>query len=351
MTPLFEPHLTEAHKRAAIAQIESGWIGPGEANARFAEALGKMHGRHCTLTNSGTSALMLAYLALGLKPGDTVACPDYGLPACHNAARLLGLKVALIDVDPSTGCMDPCDAGEDIFNSVGSRYSAVVYVEHNGQVDGAIEAASLFRGKVPFIEDAAVALGCPGIGRVGDMSIFSFSVPKIITTGQGGAVLSARADIAERLAELVDQGGHDWRKDRVHRAVGGNFRMPDVLAAMGEAQLVDLPLMLERRAQLWDWYREGMEIGQDVRPSGWMVTARARDRAEGDRIIEAVNAAGYEARRLYQPVHRNPPYEAPDSLFPGACELYDRLVYLPSSLNLTWEQVREVTRAVARGRG
>ncbi len=349
MIPLYEPHLRPSHKRAAIRQIESGWIGPGKMTERFAAMLGEMHGRHCTVTNSGTSALLLALLALDLPHGATIACPDYGLPACQNAARLLGYKVKLIDVDPVTGCMDR-RALLRYASDEASPCDAVVIVGHNGHTDDALFTACRKYDIGPLIEDSAVALGCPPAGTAGDVSILSFSVPKIITTGQGGAVLTSNSKYAERLSQLVDQGGGNWRKDRIHTAIGGNFRMPDVLSAMGVAQLESLPGTLMKRERLWNWYREDMEIAQDVQPSGWVVTVRGWDKEQADSIIEAVTKAGYEARRLYQPVHRNDPFKRPDEEFPGACELYDRLVYLPSSLTLTRRQVKEITRAVARGR-
>jgi perosamine synthetase len=327
----------------------AGWIGPGERVKEFAADLGLMFDRHCTVTNSGTSALLLSYLALNLLPRSTICCPDYGLPACHNAARLLGHRVQLIDVDPATCCMDPaaleryvCDGACD----------AVVFVDHNGYAGTAlrdVRAICTARG-VPLIEDSAVALGCPIAGRVGDLSILSFSVPKIITTGQGGAVLTERDDLARRLAQLIDQGGGGWRNDRMHVAVGGNFRMPDVLAALGIAQLRDLQSLLKRRWDLWSWYRRDMVPGNDVAPSGWMMTVRAEDDRKAARILEEVHAIGYDCRRLYRPVHHCTPFAADAALFPGAEEVYARLLYLPSSLNLQRTQVSEITAAVWRGR-
>jgi perosamine synthetase len=289
---------------------------------------------------------MLAYLALDLPPGSTVCCPAYGFPAAHNAARLLGHYVKLIDVLPRTGNMDAVKLTEYV--RAGWPCAAVVYVDHNGHCGNGIEQAAKFcklRG-IPLIEDAATALGCRNAGMVGDISILSFSVPKIITTGQGGAVMARDEKIAELLEQLVDQGGGDWRKDRLHTAVGGNFRMTDIQAALGLAQLRDLPRTLEIRHRLWGWYREGIEIANDVRPSGWMVTVNSTDDAVMAEIVRTVTTAGYDCRRLYRPVNHCMPYAGGD--YPGAEDIYKHLLYLPSSLNLTRKQVREVTDAVRR---
>jgi perosamine synthetase len=290
---------------------------------------------------------MIAMLALDLPTGATIACPDYGLPACQNAARLLGYNVVLVDVRPETGCMD-----DGALMKVIQQVSAVVFVDHNGHTGEDLKHVyrTCAAYKVPLIEDAAVALGCPGAGVTGDISILSFSVPKIITTGQGGAVLTKRPDLYERLLQLVDQGGGDWRADRLHRAVGGNFRMTDLQAALGVAQMDDLRGLLETRERMHGWYDSAGKDNRNISALwidyGWMVCVRARDAEHADRIIAVLNAAGFDAKRLYRPVHRNPPYAADDALFPGACEFYDRTVYLPSSLTLKKEQATQIAKLV-----
>lgn len=352
LIPIYEPDL-KPYRQALLDQFDSGWIGPGAKVAEFARLLGEQFGRHCTVAASGTSALMLAYLVLDLPPGATLCCPDYGLPACQNAARLLGFKVRLVDVRPETGCMDP-----DALAVAGANgdLHCVVFVDHNGYAGEDLQRVRALcdRWGTPLIEDSAVALGCPDAGRTGSMSILSFSVPKVVTTGQGGAVLTARADLAERLEQLVDQGGNDWRKTRLHSSIGGNFRMTDLQAALGVAQLRDLSKLLEQRTQLWSWYRESLEhnalrrqcIANDVHPSGWIVTTMADDVSHADAIIKSVQAAGFDCKRLYHPVHRCLPYLDSDALYPGAVSIYDRLIYLPSSLNLTREQVDAVCSAI-----
>lgn len=342
MIPLYQPYISWRHRWAVARQLLSGWIGPGKTAEAFAALMCETVGRkHCTLTNSGTSALMLAYLALDLKPGQTVCCPAYGFPAAHNAARLLGLNVKLIDVDPATGCMD----GEKLRQfccsdcTVDNNPSCVVYVCHNGSTSGLKEiAADLYRWGIPLIEDSAVALGIPGAGITGDLAIYSFSVPKIVTTGQGGAVLTDKPELAERLAQLVDQGGN-WRHDRIHKAIGGNFRMADLNAALGLAQLRDLPQLIAKRNRLWDWYREFIPIHNDPGEgrSGWWVTRR---------IERGCESSEAEIGQLYHPINRCAPYMADDADFPGAVEYFGSTIYLPSSLSLSEQDVWHIVRGL-----
>lgn len=359
MIALYEPHITLRHKWAVIRQLLSGWIGPGKTCEAFASLMCETVGRqHCTLTNSGTSALMLAYLALDLKPGATVCCPAYGFPAAHNAARLLGLNVKLIDVDPATANMDAEKLAQwvTVDNRIPeSNPSAVVFVDHNGCTAGLKDVADMCRRwGIPLIEDSAVALGSPGAGITGDLAIYSFSVPKIVTSGQGGAVLTDNPALAKRLEQLVDQGG-DWRQDRIHKAIGGNFRLADLNAALGLAQLRDLPRLIEKRNRLWGWYREVLPIHNDpgAGKSGWMVTRKIN--ALGrimERTINKMVMAEYGATNntaptgeLYKPLCYCKPYEEPSENFHGAMSYYMNVGYLPSSLSLTRNQVREICNA------
>lgn len=325
MIPLYQPYISWRHRWAVARQLLSGWLGPGKTAEAFAALMCETVGRqHCALTNSGTSALMLAYLALDLKPGANICLPAYGFPAAHNAAKLLGHRVTLVDVNPATGCMDFNALDVEFEKPPPDTVDCVVFVNHNG-CTGEIKKVRELCDEccLPLIEDSAVALGIPGAGITGDLAIYSFSVPKIVTTGQGGAVLTDKPELAERLNQLVDQGGN-WRHDRIHKAIGGNFRMADLNAALGLAQLRDLPRLIAKRNRLWGWYREHITIHNDpgAGKSGWMVTSES--------IIHG--------RQLYTPVNFAAPYNNGDN-FPGANEYYNTIRYVPSSLSLTKHQV------------
>jgi dTDP-4-amino-4,6-dideoxygalactose transaminase len=266
---------------------------------------------------------------------------------------MLGLKVKLIDVNRFTGCMS-ITALEKYLDSGGPCH-AVVYVDHNGYTarrDDVIELCRSRSPRIPVVEDAAVALGVGDAGKRGDFSILSFSVPKIVTCGQGGAVFTDNPQYLNRLQEIIDQGGGDWRKTRVHQAVGGNFRMPDLTAALGRAQLADLDTLLGMRRRIWSWYEQDLPVfgpADDVGLNGWMVTWRAVDENHANRVIASCEMSGFEAKRLYVPVHRNKSYAGvvtDESDYEEAVAYWERTVYLPSSLTLTREQVRCICAAV-----
>lgn len=349
LTPIYEPYLPLKYKLAVVRQLMSGWIGPGPRVTEFEGALSKRFGgRECIVAGSGTQALMLAYMALDLPVGATIACPAYGFPACQNAARMLGYNVQLIDVRPETGCMDP--AVLDSYLRLRNTCRVVVFVDHNGYTGSDLERVGILcqQAGVHLIEDASVALGCKNAGMVGTISTLSFSVPKVVTAGQGGAVITKRPDLAAKLRQLVDQGGGDWRKTRVHSGVGGNFRMTDLQAALGAAQVDDLDTILSKRADVWSWYRDEIELGCDVYPSGWMATYRARDAAHAETVMKAVHSVGFDCKRLYCPVYKNTPYSDSETKYPGTTALYERLLYLPSSIALSQKHVVKICNAIKR---
>jgi perosamine synthetase len=223
--------------------------------------------------------------------------------------------------------------------------SAVVHVSHNGHCGESSYLAGVCRKMgLPLIEDSAVALGVPGACQVGTMSILSFSVPKIVTTGQGGAVLTDSAAHCDRLDAIRDQGGENWRKDRIHRNIGVNLRMTDLQAALGIAQMKEIDKILARRARIWNVYRIGMAIANDIHPSGWMVTVRCENGSRRHSVEVELADHGYSATRLYRPIYQNSYFKADPSLFPGAKDYYDRVLYLPSSLTLSYTDIHQISR-------
>jgi dTDP-4-amino-4,6-dideoxygalactose transaminase len=344
--PLYEPRITWKHRRAVAKQLRSGWIGPGNAVIEFEKRLADYCGRtYAICFNSATSALMAAYKALRLRNNSLIACPAYGLPACQNAALFLGHAVKLIDIRPD-GCMDV----DKFVESIEERpVDAVVHVNHNGHCGEIHYLAGVCRKKgIPLIEDSAVALGVPGACQTGDMSILSFSVPKIITTGQGGAVLTDSEQYLVRLDAIRDQGGGNWRNDRIHQNIGVNLRMTDLQAALGIAQLKGIDKILRIRNKIWDAYRVGMDISHDIKPSGWIVTVRCSSYDRREEVFEQLNKKGYAAERLYRPVSHNIWYgsKADDNFFKNASDYYKRVLYLPSSLTLSYDAICGISSIV-----
>ena len=351
MIPLMKPDLTWRELLASARQVRSGRIGPGKAVRRFerefAEAVGR---KHAVAVNSGTTGLLLSLWAGGLRPSVgkyAVAFPALAFPAGANAAKLAGCNVKLFDVCESTGCLDP-----QTLDTKGTG-DAVIFVRHNGQ--GAVDSARVRqrckdRGQM-FVEDCCQSLGCVACCLQGDVAVFSFSPQKLITTGQGGMVVTDDDDLYDQLDAFRDHGGADWRSHNRHSRIGGNFRMTDIQAAMGLTQLRRLPELVERRRRILGWY---VEYGLPA--PAWQTDAYCaayRTRRPGD-MVAALRICGVDARKPYRPMHHHGPYQAEgispakDKRFPVATKLADEVIYLPSHLGMKRRQVRYICKVIRR---
>lgn len=336
MIRLFQPDVSWCAESVA-AQVASGRIGHGEAARRFESLIAASVGEstQCIATTSGTAALMLSILSLALAPRSTILFPAYTMVAGANAARILGFNVRLVDVNSESLCMDPSQI--DITDDV----SAVIFVDHNGYCG---EGLSLVRDQctrwgIPLIEDACQAIGIPGAGTIGDIGTFSFSVPKLVTTGQGGAVVSRSERLIESAHRWADHGG-GWRGDKMHRFLGGNFKFNDVSASLGIPQMERLPELTARRKQIRAWYCDRLS---SINPSdGWCVFYRTNDAAG---LVVHLKSRDIEASRCYLPMHWHPPYQDGKS-YPGAEKVYAETVYLPSHLKITEANVDAVCNAI-----
>ena len=351
MIPLLKLNLTWRESLAVVRQVRSSRIGPGKTvwqfEREFAEAIGR---KHAVAVNSGTTGLLLSLWAGGIRHGHAVSFPACAFPSGANAAKLVGCNVGLVDVRESTGCLDP-----QALDTKGTG-EAVIFVRHNGQ---GIDDAALVRQLCGerdqlLVEDACQALGCSGAGRYGEVAVFSFSPQKLITTGQGGMVVTDDDELFDKLDAYRDHGGANWRSCNWHARIGGNFRMTDIQAAMGLTQLRRLPKLVKRRRRILGWYVE-----HGLPATAWQTDAYCavyRTCRPSD-AIAALRIYGVDARKLYRPMHHHGPYQAAgispaeDKRFPVATKLADETIYLPSHLAVTRHQVRYVCEVVRRFEG
>jgi perosamine synthetase len=347
---LCEPWLPAQYGDVLREQFLSGFIGPGRATDSFAGNVAELAGRaKCVLTTSGTIALSVAAKALALRPGDEILVPAYGVISTVNAFASIGLRPKLVDIDRRTGCMSV----DLIEASISVNTRAVCFVNFSGYTgDNLVAAAALCRRRnLPLIEDAACAMGhrhnkCSA-GAFGTVGTYSFSVPKIVTTGQGGAVLMDDPAIYERAAAFIDHGDLNWRRTNLNNGIGTNLRFTDLQATLGLCQMRDMAPRLERRRQSFAILQSGLgpylyRVPGDEAPLHNIVFAR-----EADRLVAALKQLGIGAVRQYRTISQHPAYsELGDRPFPNADYWTDRAVYLPFGIGLTAEDAERIVEAV-----
>jgi perosamine synthetase len=337
--PQFVPCIRNKDIDAVKNQMCSGWIGSGKRVLEFEEKIKNINGaKHCISTTSGTTAIFIAIKALNLPLSSTILFPSYTFLAGANAAKLAGYNIELIDINPSTMCIDPILARQTRFYT--NNISCMIFVNHNGYMGRDIQKLRVIcdKFKIPMIEDSSQAIGIKNAGRTGDLGIFSFSVPKLITTGQGGAIVTDNDLLAQLCREIRDHGDNEWRTTRIHTKIGGNFKFNDISAAYGVSQLEDIDILLEQRRFIFDCYRKFLPIIDFGYESTWMVIYKTQF---SNKIIEKLEQNNIQSVQYYRPIHHNLSYKT--SLeYPIAENLARELVYLPSSLSLSEEQIERI---------
>jgi perosamine synthetase len=347
--PLAEPWFPSAYGDAIRDQFLSGFVGPGRTTEAFARAIAEYAGAaKCVLTTSGTIALSVAARALGLKPGDEILVPAYGVISTINAFASIGLRPRLVDIDRATRCMSPDECAATISDAT----RAVCFVNFSGYTGAnlvAIADACALQS-IPLIEDAACALGHRYRGRAagtfGTIGIYSFSVPKVLTTGQGGAVVTNDLRLFEAAAAFVDHGDLQWRQTNLNRSIGTNLRFNDLLAALGLCQIRDLDQRLERRRASFTALNEGLRgrlysVPGEQAPLHNLVFTR-----EPDRLVAELKEVGIAAVRQYRTINGHPAYRDLAGPFPSADYWTDHAVYLPFGMALLPEHGERIAEAV-----
>lgn len=347
--PLAEPLLDEACAARVADQVRSTFVGPGEACAEFSAMLGAYVGMpYPLLTVSGTAALSIAALAAGLKPGDEIVVPSYGVISTINAFASVGLKPALAAIDHISACVTT----ETVKRALTPATRAVCFVNFSGYTGPHLEeVAALCKARnLLLIEDAACALGQryrdKSSGAFGDVSITSFSVPKVITTGQGGAAFFRTQDQLDHAIAMIDQGDTDWRKTNLNRHIGNNVRFNDVSAALGLAQMATLDARLARRRENFARLRDALDGFLHTVPGGEAPLHNIVFSEDGDALVAHLRAQKIAGVRQYRALWEHPPYANMRIDDPAARYWTDKAVYLPFGVALTAEHCDRIISAV-----
>jgi len=361
--PLSFPTLGEKEASYVMDCLQSTWISSaGKYLDRFETAFAAVAGtKHAITCSNGTAALHLALLALGVKPNDEVIVPTLTFVACANAVIYCGAKPVLLDVDPGTWCLD----ASLIEAQITPKTRGIIAVHLRGHpADMEVITAIARRHGLFVIEDAAQAHGAKyrgkPVGSIGNVGTFSFFGNKMITTGEGGMITTDDDVVAESIRLLKNQG-MTKEKRYWHPVVGYNYRMTNMQAAIGLAQLERLPEILSRHRQVAAWYREELEgvpglswqQQRDWAESAWWQFVVFIEEGFGERrdaILEQLQQAGVDARRLYYPTHDLPPFQkyVANRRFPVADRLAARGICLPTWAGLTREDVHYICRTLVQ---
>lgn len=356
--PQYEPLIQKDYADKVHDQIMSGWLGPGQTTYEFEKKICDLTGaKYAIATTSGTTAILISILAT-CQNVDKIYFPDYTFLAGAHAAKLSNKKVELVDIKSDTLCMNPVIVEQRLDHndypgcSLNER-SAIMFVNHNGYVgEDRLKIRKLCDDyNILMIEDSSQAIGMKdenGIhaGRIGDVGIFSFSVPKLITTGQGGCIITDDDKIALKCFRLRDQGG-DWKETKVHNYLGGNFKFNDILASYGLAQLNIIDDLLLKRKNIFDEYRKYIKIIDYGYESTWMVLYRTQN---AKKIIHDLYRHGIQATQYYNPIHTNPSCQTlndnDDYAFVTSNRIANETIYLPSSLNLEANNIARICQII-----
>ena len=341
--PQYQPVLKLKYIYAVVKQMLSGWVGTGTKVEEFEEAIKDIaKADHVISTTSGTMALYLAISALKIPKNKKIIFPAYTFLAGANVAKHLGYKLEFLDVSRQTMCIDPWVL-EKRLKQKSDDIGVVIFVDHNGLSLDAPEIKNICKEyNIPMIEDSAQAIGSGGWW--GDIAIFSFSVPKLVTTGQGGVVFTNNSEYAERMRQIRDHGDN-WRKTKIHNHIGINLKFNDILAAYGLAQLKDLEYLIIKRQRMLLEYKKYLPIKGEWyhgRFTSWMVIYHT-DKA--DKIIEELGKHQIQAVKYYRSIPSNPSFNV-KTKFENAEYIHQHFLYLPSSLNLTKKDIKRICKII-----
>ncbi len=352
MIPVSNPLISQTELDYVSDAVRSGWVSSLGAyidafETRFAAYCGT---KYALTVSNGTVGLHLALVALGVRSGDEVIVPDLTFVATANAVRMAQAEPVMVDVCRDTYCIDP----EQVVRAITSRTKAILPVHlygHPADMTALREIAQAH--KLHLIEDAAEAHGAfmhgNRTGAMGDCGVFSFYGNKIITSGEGGMITTDDPVLFQRLKYLRD---HAMSKEirYWHTEVGYNYRMTNIQAALGLAQLEKIDQFIARRATLLEQYRtllapHGVECNPaalGAQPVNWMTCAvvEGLGREQRDKVIALMREQGVDSRPFFFPVSSLPMYRGASN--PVSQLLSDNGFNLPTYVDLTSEQVSQI---------
>ena len=365
MIPVNEPLISGNAKKYVLDCIETGWVSSvgkyiEKFEKNFADFLGV---KYATTTTNGLASLHLALVSLGIGKGDEVIIPDLTIISCALAITYTGATPVLVDVDEKTGNIDPGRIEEKI----SKRTKAIMVVHlygHPADMDPIMSLAKKY--KIAVVEDAAEAHGAEykgkKVGSIGETGCFSFYANKIITTGEGGMLVTNDKKIYEKAVLLKDLA-HSKKRRFLHEEIGFNYRMTNLQAALGLAQLEEVDKYIEKKLWIGDIYNKelsgisNLELPIDeafAKSVYWMYAIRVKknNNITKDELRSKLFKLGVDTRDFFYPLHDQPVFKRlgmfGNEEYPISSDLSERGFYIPSGLALTKQQILNVVKAIKR---
>ncbi|MDY2699392.1 MAG: DegT/DnrJ/EryC1/StrS family aminotransferase [Lachnospiraceae bacterium] len=348
-----EPSFDE-NERIALSEYmaSGGWVTEFKKTREFEKMIASYTGaKYCSVVSNGTLSLVVALIACGIGVGDEVLVPDYTMVATANAAELIGAKTVFVDIDRDNLCMDI----EKMKAAVTKRTKAIILVSINGRCPKNIEQFVQYceEHNIELIEDAAQSLGSfwqgRHLGRFGRVGSFSFSAPKIITTGQGGALITDDEEIFNKITKIRDFGRLSGGSDH-YLTKGWNFKFTDIQAVIGIEQMKKLPERVEKKKEMAKWYAEnlqgvhGVELIQTdlAETTPWFFDILCERRED---LISFLKENGIGSRPFYPALHAEPAYGY-EGEYPIAVEVATKGLWLPSTVTLNQDTIKYVCEKI-----
>jgi len=351
-----EPYLTDAEKNGLVEYLDGGgWLTEFRQTQAFAQGIAEQaRVPHCSIVTSGTVALFLACKAAGFGPGDKVVVPNYTMIATPNAVAWAGATPLLVDIDAETMCLDLAAIPDD------PMIKGVIHVSINGR-SGDMESVKVWcdERNLVLIEDACQSLGSTWndkpLGSFGHMGCYSFTPHKIITTGQGGAVVSSDDVLAESVAKFKDFHRTAPATDE-HDGIGYNFKFTDLQAVVGLAQLETMAFRLNRKREMFSLFKERLGnltgitfLDTDLSQTApWFMDILLPNQEMRDDLRDHLKADSIGSRVFYPPINHQPMYAAahPVGSMPVSEDMAVRGLWLPSSIGLSDDDIHRVCDSV-----
>lgn len=358
--PVLEPLLGGNELEYVTDCIKTNWISSqGKYVTKFEDEVKAYTGsKYALAVSNGTVALHLALVSLGIGPGDEVIVPDITFGATLNAVIQAGAKPVLLDVEKNTWNLSI----KLLEKHITSKTKAIMPVHIYGVPCNMLEIMKLAKANgLMVIEDCAEALGSTinniHVGTFGDIGSFSFFGNKVITCGEGGAVIFNDADAYNRAKILRDHGMTPGKR-YWHDVVGFNYRLTNLQAAVGCAQFEQLDGFREKRKEIFAWYDKYLlssgyfdvqELSPGFQPSYWLFTAKLKEKCQINRddLIDKLSKVGIDSRPVFYPMSQMPPFESYEKHLDGTSESISlNAISLPTSVYLNEEDIKSISQEV-----